>query len=78
MGLRAGFPHRTHYLVRGQGKWAKWLIVLRKFDVTGWARGMGIGIILLDMTSRIEKVETEIMQMSAEELAAFRDWFVEV
>ena len=29
------------------------------------------------MTSRIEKVETEIMQMSAEELATFREWFAE-
>jgi hypothetical protein len=29
------------------------------------------------MTSRIETVETEIMQMSAEELATFREWFAE-
>ena len=29
------------------------------------------------MTSRIEKIETEIMQLSAEELDAFRAWFSE-
>jgi len=29
------------------------------------------------MTSRIEKIESEVMQLSAEELAAFRAWFSE-
>ena len=29
------------------------------------------------MTSRIEKIETEVMQLSAEELDAFRAWFAE-
>lgn len=29
------------------------------------------------MTSRIEKIETEIMQLSVEELDAFRAWFTE-
>lgn len=31
----------------------------------------------VDMSSRLEKVETEIMQMSTDELAAFRAWFTE-
>lgn len=29
------------------------------------------------MTSRIEKIEKEVMQLSAEELDAFRAWFAE-
>jgi len=29
------------------------------------------------MTSRIEKIECEVMQLTAEELDAFRTWFAE-
>ena len=29
------------------------------------------------MTSRIEKIETEVMQLSAKELDAFRAWFAD-